>query len=141
MTSSDALPDRETIRATLLAEYKPQGPVEMSVFDQLAYSAWVLKRLSDVEFRPADAKAGRILDRLAKYREHHRKMYDRSLASLKKLQTERATKNPRDLSSARREAPLADPERIEKALRRNQRARRLPLIDLAKLPPVTDLIQ
>jgi hypothetical protein len=141
MTSSDASQERANLRATLLAEYKPQGPIEMSVFDQLAYSAWVLKRLGEVDLRTADPKTVRMFDRLSKYREHHRKMYDRSLASLKKLQTERATKNPRDLYSARQEAPLADPERIEKALRRHQRARRAPLIDLAKLPPVTDLIQ
>jgi hypothetical protein len=139
----NSLRDQKDLRAALLAELKPKGPVEMSVFDQLAYSAWVLQRLREMDLQAADPKALQTLERLEKVRAVHRKRYDQSLAWLRRLQTERATKNPRDLISAREEAPLADPQRIERAIRKQQRSRRAatPLIDLAKLPPATDLIQ
>ena len=131
--------DKEQLRGTLLAELKPKGPIEMSVFDQLAHSAWVLQRLGEMDMMSADPRAMRTLERLEKYRETHRKLYEKSLAWLRKLQTERASKNPVDLKSAREEAPLADPQRIERALRRQRP--RAPTVDLAKLPPVTNLIQ
>jgi hypothetical protein len=114
----------------------------MSVFDQLAHSAWVLKRLGEVELQAADPKAVVTLERLEKFRDHHRKMYDKSLAWLRKLQTERASKSARDVVSARQDAPLADVVRVERAIRRQQRTRRtVPIADLAKMPPATDLIQ
>jgi hypothetical protein len=137
---SDPLDDQNDLRAALLAEYKPRGPTEMTVFDQLAHSAWVLQRLRGIQLQGADPKTMRALDRLERYRDHHRRMYEKALAWLRKLQTERAVKNPRDLASARQEAPLADPQRIERALRRS-RPRRRPAVDLAKLPPATNLIQ
>jgi hypothetical protein len=137
--------EQQDLRDALLAEMKPKGPVEMSVFDQLARSAWMLQRLREVDLHAADPVALQTLEKLEKVRAHHRKMYDQSLAWLRRLQTERAMKNPRDLISAREEAPLADPQRIERAIRKQQRgrARRTapPLVDLAKLPPATDLIQ
>ena len=136
---ADVSDDGKELRTALMAELKPKGPIEMSVFDRLAHSAWVLQRLRNIELS-GDPQAIRAFERLDRYRDHHMKMYEKALAFLRKLQTERAVKSARNAEGAGEEAPLADKQRVERA-RRSTRPRRKPLFDLAKLPPATDLIQ
>jgi hypothetical protein len=138
---ADVTDDGKELRTALLAEMKPKGPIEMSVFDRLARSAWVLQRLGSIELQGADPQTLRAMEKLENYRNHHIKMYEKALTFLRKLQTERAVRSRRSVEAARQEAPLADMERVQRAARRVVRQQRRPAIDLAKLPPATKLIQ
>lgn len=87
----------EDLRAGLLAELDPQGPVEILVFNDLLHAAWNLHRFRRIETEqaaapdlPEDPAVRDLLDRLARYQSRTQRAFYRALGQLRKLQTDRA---------------------------------------------------
>ncbi len=85
----------DTYQNELLDQIKPQAGVQADLFRQLVHAGWSLVRLERYEFEiiqqgnPFDSpEAQSKLDRLERYRASHRRAYSRTLAEIRKLQTD-----------------------------------------------------
>ncbi len=89
--------DFDALRAGLIAEVAPQGPLEQTVFSELLHAAWNLRRFSRLEAEAEtaspdplmDPNLDAFLDRLARYHTRAERSYYRALKELRTLQTNR----------------------------------------------------
>src|ERR1700693_2182897 len=111
--------------AELEAEIRPQGPVQQILFDQLAASAWNLRRIRLMESEitaQAQSYADILnnpdltaqLDRLARHNTCIERSFHRSLRELKALQTDAALAVTLPASIIARSLPLASKAQIAK---------------------------
>jgi hypothetical protein len=85
----------DTYQNELLDEIKPASGLQADLFRQLLHAGWTLRRLERYELEileqgnPFDSpEAQAKLDRLERYRAAHRRAYSRTLAEIRKLQTD-----------------------------------------------------
>jgi hypothetical protein len=103
----------------LLDQIKPQAGVQADLFRQLVHAGWSLIRLERYEFEiiqqgnPFDSpEAQSKLDRLERYRNSHRRAYARTLAEIRKLQSDAmlwSTVNEVVRIKRDRDFPIANP--------------------------------
>lgn len=106
--------------ATHLAQLKPLGALEVTVFEQLLAAAWNLLRIETLEAQAfaqgslADETIGRQLDRLCRYRGQHQRTFHRALRELKELQTTREIVERQEDQLKPDFNPLADLARVKR---------------------------
>jgi hypothetical protein len=94
----DEREDFEALRASLVQELDPQGPLENLTFDELLHAAWNLRRFRRIETEASlgtlddftDSQTTAVLDRLGRYQARAQRAYYRALQELRSLQTDRA---------------------------------------------------
>lgn len=88
----------DQFRQDLLADVRPEGALEDSLFERLLLAHWNLRRITRYEtglldetnpFAPGNSEQAAAFDRLARYRRDLERSSQRALAELRKLQTER----------------------------------------------------
>jgi hypothetical protein len=93
------LADFEQFKTELLADVRPEGALEQSLFERLLIANWNLRRITRYElqlldetnpFDPTSVDNAPCFDRLARYRRDLERSAQRTLAELRKLQTQRA---------------------------------------------------
>jgi|CZKS01.1.fsa_nt_gi hypothetical protein len=94
----------DQLRAQLLAETKPQGALQLIIFEELLHAAWNLRRVRAMEAElnasapdalladapPTNEGPAAKLDRLARHHTRIERTFFRSLRELKALQTDAA---------------------------------------------------
>ncbi len=86
------------LQAELLDEVLPESAIEKTLFHQLLYAAWNLRRVRRLEAALFDGAADPLaddvlaqkMDRYAKHATRFERMYHRSLKELKAIKTQRA---------------------------------------------------
>jgi hypothetical protein len=115
----------EQFLAELETEIRPQGPLQQILFDQLAVSAWNLRRVRamEVEVTAQVTSAADLLhnpdltaklDRLGRYHTRIERTFYRSLRELKALQTDAALTPTLPAPFLERALPLASRMQIAK---------------------------
>ncbi len=90
----------EELHADYLAELKPRGVLETEFFNAIVHAAWNLRRVRALEAELFDGSVDPLLDeqieakldRLSRYHRRFESTLHRSVRELRKLQTERATR-------------------------------------------------
>jgi hypothetical protein len=111
--------------AELQTEIRPQGPLQQILFDQLAASAWNLRRIRLMEAEiaaPAQSYADILnnpdltaqLDRLARHNTRIERTFHRALRELKALQTDAALASTLPAPILEKVLPLASRVQIAK---------------------------
>jgi hypothetical protein len=80
----------DKLHAQLHAETKPQGALQQIIFEELAHSAWNLRRVRALEAELDASAPDAQLDRLARHHTRIERAFYRSLRELKALQTDAA---------------------------------------------------
>jgi hypothetical protein len=94
---ADRREDFELLEADLREELSPQGPLELTAFNELVFAAWKQKVVREMEGNLLmegpealfDETKAKSLDRLQRYGAAAGRAYSRALKELRALQTER----------------------------------------------------
>src|ERR1044071_6033748 len=103
----------EAFRSDLESELDPQGPIELTTFQELLHAAWNLQRFRRLESEASlgtlddftDPQTTAVLDRLPRYQSRALRAYYKALAELRTLQTNRALRAVKLSADADSEVP------------------------------------
>jgi hypothetical protein len=109
----------EQLRADMIQEVAPAGALQTTIFNQLFYAAWSLRRLRITEAELARSGDALIddkkkLDRLSRHQVRLERTFHRSLREIKLLQTNAAMAKICEQSASEPIPPMADAKEVAK---------------------------
>jgi hypothetical protein len=104
----------DNLLADLEADVKPQGAIQQTLFNELAATAWNLRRVRLLEAEPRNQDNPNELDRLARHHTRIERSFHRCLKELKALQTNAVLQATLPASLRKNVPPLASANEIAK---------------------------